>query len=67
MNLHSCVNPLALYQTNPQTAPNLIFGGLSRSEWASKYAETLQNSPSTADCPADKPYFDNITCIKCPK
>ena len=30
VNLHSCVNPLALYQTNPQTAPNLIFGGLSK-------------------------------------
>ena len=65
-NMHVCVNPQKLYQTNPLTAPNLIYGGVSRAEWAYSYRKVQEVEPSVIDCPTEKPFFDGIICISCP-
>lgn len=63
-NIHSCtISKANLFQTNPTTAPNLIYAGTSKGEWMTIY---LQNQQNKQDCPANLPYFDGITCISCP-
>lgn len=66
-NMHSCVKPNSNYQTNPQTAPNLIYGGKPKNEWITKYDNNIQTYPQIADCPEKTPYFDGINCISCPE
>ena len=45
------MKPDGAYQTNPEKAPNLIYGGVSKAEWSSRYYQNIEKNPSIADCP----------------
>jgi len=70
-NLHSCVvyEPNA-YQTNPETAQNLIYDGTSISQYMQEYRNNIEQHPHIIDCSAkdpNRPYYDGVSCISCPK
>jgi hypothetical protein len=64
-NIQSCITPLKR-QTNPSTAPNLIFEGRSLNEWKYYYVNNVNADPSLEDCPAAQPHFDGYICLLCP-
>lgn len=67
VNTHSCIESIGtgVHQTNPTTAPNLVLGGISIAQYESTYASNKASYPDITDCPADRPYFDNINCVAC--
>ena len=60
------MSPTTGFQTNPKTAPNLIYSGTSKNEWETRYYQAIQENPSIADCPTKTPYFDGQVCVTCP-
>lgn len=66
--MHRCVQPQADrdVQTNPETAPNLIYDGIGVNEYLKQYRLMKEKYPSIMDCPQDKPYYDGLSCISCP-
>ena len=53
------------YQTNLK-AGKWIYGCLTKSEVRLRYFSHSVNS-NISNCPANKPYFNNITCVSCPE
>lgn len=52
------------YQTNPNTAPNLIYGDAPKKEIVNNY--TAANQAGVLDCTSPTPYYNGIKCISCP-
>ena len=48
-NEHECLTP-SEYITNPNTAPNLIFDGMSENEVKANYDNEKKTNENVADC-----------------
>ena len=63
-NLHRFVRQLSDKFTL-LTAERIDYAGNSESEIKQRIEAQKAKSASSTACPADKPYFDGITCINC--
>lgn len=65
-DVQKCVYQTPAYTTNPNVAPNLIYGDTPRQEWIQTYSQIKATNPSLRDCSAPSPYYNGNKCISCP-
>lgn len=67
VNTHTCLESIGtgVHQTNPNSAPNLVLGGISIAQYESTYNSNKATYSDITDCPPDQPYFDNTNCVSC--